>query len=153
MTRLLAAALAATALLVASPAFAEEGKPRASDLEAQFVCPTCKATLDQSDAPIARRMKAYIRQRLDEGATAEQIKGELVEQFGPRVLSVPPKKGFDLLAWVLPLGGLGIGAVVLGALAWSWSRRRGQDDDPADAAPVDEALDRRVDEALARFDA
>lgn len=144
--------VAVAALLLAAPAHAGEGAPRASDLEAELVCPTCRATLDQSDAPIARRMKAYIRQRIDEGASAEQIKAELVDQFGRTVLSVPPRSGFDLLAWLLPLGGLAVGAVVLGLLAWSWSRRRPGADAPPGAAAPDEALDRRVDDALARFD-
>ena len=69
-------------------------------------------------------MKAFIRARIAAGASAEQIKAELVDQFGPAVLAEPPKRGFDLLAWLLPLGALALGAVVVGALAWTWSRRR-----------------------------
>ncbi len=53
-----------------------------------------------------------------------EIKAQLVDQFGPAVLAEPPKRGFDLLAWLLPLGALAVGAVVVGALAWTWSRRR-----------------------------
>ena len=78
--------------------------PSPSDLEAELVCPTCKTTLDQSDAPIARRMKQIIRERLAAGATEAQIKAELVDQFGPGVLAEPPKSGLDLLAWAVPLG-------------------------------------------------
>jgi cytochrome c-type biogenesis protein CcmH len=131
-------------------------QPSAAELESQLVCPTCRTTLDESDAPIARRMKAYIRRRLAEGATGGQIKKELVSQFGEGVLSTPPTHGFDLLAWVLPIGGIGVGAVGLGALVWAWSRRRVGDDDrdsgePA-AVPLDPELERRVDDELARFE-
>ena len=77
----LVALLAATATAVAAPS--------PSDLEAELVCPTCKTTLDQSDAPIARRMKQIIRSRLSEGATEKQIKAELVAQFGPGVIAEP----------------------------------------------------------------
>ena len=92
------ALLAATASAVAAPS--------PSDLEAELVCPTCKTTLDQSDAPIARKMKQVIRTRLSEGATEKQIKAELVAQFGPGVIAEPPKSGFDLTAWLVPLLGL-----------------------------------------------
>lgn len=145
--KLVVAVLAALAL--AAPALAGGERPRAADLEAQLVCPTCKSTLDQSDAPVARRMKAYIRARIAVGASAEEIKQELVDQFGPGVLAEPPRRGFDLLAWWLPLGGIALAALAVGALAWHWSRSRGQD---VDEAPLDPELERRLDDELARFE-
>ena len=45
---------------------------------------------------------------------------------GASILAEPSKHGFNLLAWVLPFVGLGLGAAVLGALAWRWSRSRRQ---------------------------
>jgi cytochrome c-type biogenesis protein CcmH len=126
--------------------------PSAADLEGQLVCPTCRTTLDESDAPVARRMKSYIRERLAQGATGAQIKDELVAQFGSGVLSTPPTHGFDLLAWVLPIGGIIIGAVALGGLAWAWSRRREGAGEPAGGELLDPELERQVDEALARFE-
>jgi len=146
-------ALAATALLAAltlAGAAVAGGGPSAADLEAELVCPTCKTTLDQSDAPIARRMKAIIRERLAEGATGAEIKAELVDQFGPAVLAEPPKRGFDLLAWALPLGGLAVGVAGVGVLAWGWSRRRR---DEPEEPQLDADLARRVDDELARYDA
>ena len=135
------ASLAATASVVAAPS--------PSDLEAEFVCPTCKTTLDQSDSPIARRMKQVIRNSLAEGKTEAQIRGQLVAQFGPAVVAEPPKKGFDLLAWLVPLGILAAGAVGVGAIAWGWRRRRADEPPPA---PLDPALERRLDAELERFD-
>ena len=143
---LLLAVLALVGGVAAAPGAAA---PSPADLEAELVCPTCKTTLDQSDAPIARRMKQIIRIRLAEGATEKQIKDELVAQFGPGVIAEPPKSGFDLLAWLVPLGLLGVGALGVGAIAWGWSRRRG---DPAQAAALDPALERRLDRELERFD-
>jgi len=133
-------------LVAAAPAAAT---PSPSDLEAEFVCPTCKTTLDQSDSPIARRMKQMIRSSLAEGKTEKQIRDELVAQFGPAVVAEPPKKGFDLLAWLVPLGILAAGAVGVGAVAWGWRRRRADEPPPA---PLDPALERRVDAELERFD-
>jgi len=138
----LVAALLAAAATAASPA----------DLESQLVCPVCGTTLDQSDAPIAQRMKRYIRQRLAAGASEKQIKAELVDQFGPAVLAEPPKSGFDLLAWLVPLGILAAGAVGVGVIAWGWSRRRSGQGETATPPELDAELERRVDAELRRFE-
>ncbi len=69
-------------------------------------------------------MKQIIRAQIAAGLTEAEIKAALVDQFGPGVLAEPPKSGFDLLAWVLPLGLLVAGAVGVGLVAWGWSRRR-----------------------------
>ena len=147
MIRSLVAGLAALALV--GPAAATG--PVQADLEAEIVCPTCKTTLDQSSSPIATRMKLYIRERIVAGDSAAEIKAQLVDQFGPAVLAEPPKRGFDLLAWLLPLGALAVGVVVVGALAWTWSRRRDGAAE-SEANELDPDLDRRVDEELARFE-
>lgn len=133
-------------------ATAAGGPPSAAALEGQLVCPTCKETLDESDSPVARRMKTYIHRRIAEGATGDRIKVELVDQFGEGVLATPPTKGFGLLAWVLPIGGAGLVAVVLGFVAWTWSRRRDGPDDPGDDEPLDPDLERQLDAALAQFE-
>jgi cytochrome c-type biogenesis protein CcmH/NrfF len=139
----------ALALAAAAPALASERHPTQGEVERELVCPTCHTTLDESDSPIARDMKAYVRRRIRAGATKSQIEKELVDQFGPQVLSTPRTHGFDLLAWVLPLGGIGIGAVALAYGARRWSAARTA---PPVAPPLDPELDRRVDDELARFE-
>jgi cytochrome c-type biogenesis protein CcmH len=150
----IAVALLASGAVLVPPASAAS-PPSAAALEGQLVCPTCKETLDESDSPVARRMKAYIRTRIAEGATGDQIKSELVAQFGPGVLATPPTSGLGLLAWVLPVGLAAVGATVLGFVAWTWSRRRAEapeDDDLDTVGALDPELEQRVDDALAGFD-
>jgi cytochrome c-type biogenesis protein CcmH len=142
-------ALAAAVLVLAAPALAESA-PRAADLEAEIVCPVCETTLDQSNAPIAERMKAFIRTRIAAGASEQQIKDALVAEFGEEVLAEPPGGGFGLLAWLLPLGALVGGAIAVALLVRTWSRRRETEAD--ENTPLDPELERRVDEELARFD-
>ena len=142
------AAIAASALAVSGPAGAQS-PPNAADLEAKLVCPVCETTLDQSNAPVAERMKLYIRERIAAGDSEREITDALVAEFGPGVVATPPKSGFGLVAWVLPIAALLAGAAAVWLLVRTWSRAR-----PAEPEerPLDAALERRVDEELARFD-
>lgn len=151
-----AAALALLAALAAAPAaLASEEHPTLADLEDEVMCPVCKEPLEMSDSAVADRIRAYIRLRIDRGETKSQIKADLVDEFGDGILAAPPKRGFNLLAWLLPLAGLlaAAVAVTLGARRWRAVR------DPAPAgpgangrAPIDPDLERRLDEELARFE-
>jgi cytochrome c-type biogenesis protein CcmH len=147
----LAAALL-LALVLAAPAAASERHPTLGELEGEVMCPTCKTTLDQSNAPIANRIRQFISARIAAGDTESEIKAKLVAQFGPAILAEPSKHGFNLLAWVLPFVALGLGAVALGLLVWRWSRGRERSSAAAGGPPIDPELDRKVDEELARFD-
>ena len=151
LVRLLLAALAA--LVLAAPAAA--CKPQASQayLETRLVCITCHTTLDESDSPFAVEMKTEIARQIKACRTNSQIIDSMVAQFGPAVLSTPQTHGFDLIAWVLPLGGILLGAAALafGARRWQAVRATASDDSPqSPLAPEDE---RRVDEELQKFDA
>ena len=145
--------VALLALAFASPAAA--ACPTLADLEGELICPTCKTTLDQSDAPVARQIKAYIQRRVEACASEAQIKDELVAQFGPSVLAAPPREGFHWLAWLLPIAGLLAGAAVVTVLVWRWSRSRPAPEVSVDSngrPGLDPELERRLDRELARFD-
>ena len=143
--------VALVALALVAPAAASEERPTAAELESELVCPVCEATLDTSNAPVALRMKAFIRARIAAGDTKSEIKAKLVDQFGPAVLAVPPRKGFDWIAWLLPLAGLAVAAVAVGALAWRWSHTRATVEEPV-AEQLDPELEARVDAELERYD-
>lgn len=148
--KLVAAAVAA--LVLAAPAVA--CKPRASQayLETRLVCIQCHTTLDESDSTFAVEMKNEIARQIRLCRTNSQIIGSMVAQFGPAVLSTPQTHGFDLVAWVLPIGGILLGAAALGFGARRWSRGRDASNSLLLAdrlAPEDE---RRVDDALRQFD-
>jgi cytochrome c-type biogenesis protein CcmH len=145
-----ALALAAAALvLLAAPAWAG-GRPNAAAIETKLVCLSCHESLDLSTSAFAEEMKQHIRLRIAQGWTEKQILDEMVAQFGPGVLSTPAKHGFDLLAWVLPLGGAALAVAAVGAGARHWSRAPVAA--PSDDAPVDLELERRIDDELDRFD-
>jgi cytochrome c-type biogenesis protein CcmH len=143
-------------LALAAPAAASEQHPTLAELERELVCPTCKTTLQMSNAPVADRMRAFIRQRIAAGDTKSEIKDKLVAQFGESVLAAPPARGFNLLAWLVPIAGGLIAAIAVAVLALRWTRSRaappgGPSTDGR--GPLDPETERRVDEELARFEA
>jgi cytochrome c-type biogenesis protein CcmH len=149
--------VALAALALAAPALASEQRPTLPELEGQLMCPICEGeTLAQSDSPAAQRIKVEIQQRIAAGDTRSQIKNRLVAEWGTRILAAPPRHGFDLLAWLLPIVGVLGGAAALGLLAFRWTRER--DPEPApqrwslNGHPLGPEEERRLDEELARFD-
>jgi cytochrome c-type biogenesis protein CcmH len=155
MTRALVLGLLLAGIL-AAPALASEQHPSLAELEGRIMCPTCKGqTLDESTAPAADAVRRLIVRRIAAGDTRSEIEDRLVAEYGESILAAPPARGFGLLAWVLPIAGLALGALVLGVLARRWSRGRdapGPDPAANGAGRLDPEVERRIDEELARFD-
>jgi cytochrome c-type biogenesis protein CcmH/NrfF len=144
---LLAACVAA--LLVVPVAQASERHPTQAELEGEVMCPVCGTTLDQSESPAAQQIKRVIARRIAAGDTKREIEDRLVANYGDAILAAPPHHGFGLLAWWLPIAGIVAAAAVVGAGAWRWSHTR---EPVAPTAPLDPALERRVDDALRRYE-
>ena len=149
--------LAAVALLFVPTASASERHPTMNELENEVMCPVCNTLLAQSNSDAAKAIEREIQDKIRKGWTKSQIKDFLVQQYGESILAAPPKHGFNLLAWVLPLAGIGAAAVILGLAAWGWTRGRAEPEPLAVQSsnghgPIDPELDRRVDEELARFE-
>ena len=128
MTRFVAL-LALAALLAAGPgadvaAAATCPKTSLADIEDEVMCPVCGVPLElATEAPQANRERAFIQRQVQACQSKQQIKNELVAQFGDRVLALPPSKGFDLVAYLAPAAAVlaGVAAVVTVARR----RRRG----------------------------
>ena len=148
------AAVAAAALALAGPA-AACAHPRTSlaYLQGQVMCPTCHTTLDMSDSQAARQIDVFISRKIAACWTAKQIESALVANYGQGILAAPSHKGFDLLAWWLPIAAVLGGALALTFGVWRWSRRRSPEEreEPAGSG-LDEETERRLDEVLARFE-
>jgi cytochrome c-type biogenesis protein CcmH len=153
MKRLALIALVALAV----PASASAACPELRSLEGELMCPTCGTTLELSNAPAANQIRRFVCERAAAGDSRGEIKDKLVADFGPGVLASPPKEGFDLLAWVLPLAALGLGAAAIGVLVVRWSRRGKSEAELEEPSPngrpeLDPALEKRLEEELARYE-
>jgi cytochrome c-type biogenesis protein CcmH len=138
------------ALLAPAAALASEAHPTQNEMESEIMCPVCGTTLDQSDSTVAQNMKLFIKHRIDAGATKSQIENQLVSRFGEAVLAAPPKHGFNLIAWWLPIIGLLVAIPIVGWAAWRWSRTR--DAGPPPPSRLDPDIERRIDTELARYE-
>jgi cytochrome c-type biogenesis protein CcmH/NrfF len=139
------------ALLVLLVGLVGAAEPKASlpDIEDEVMCVECRTALNVSTAPVANQERAFIREKIAQGLTKDQIKKALVDAYGPDVLASPEAKGFDLSAWIVP--GLLVACAALGValVARRWRRTPA----PPDAGPeLDPDDARRLDAELAAFD-
>jgi cytochrome c-type biogenesis protein CcmH len=144
------AVAAAAALVLSASAFGACTKPKVSlaKMEGEVMCPICHTTLDQSDSAAAQQIEQFIAARIARCESESQIKTELVANYGTVILAAPPRRGFDLLVWWLPLGGIILAALLVGFGAWRWRRARV----PEPETELDPELERQLDELLARLD-
>ena len=151
-------ALAITLIALASAgatAFGQSPEPQTTlpDVEDEVMCPVCGTTLElASDSPQAIDEREQIRGLIAQGLTKEEIKDELVAEFGPEVLAEPSKEGFDLVAWLVP--GL---AVLAGAILAFFAVRRWRGNSPPPGGitgtPAESTEDgERLDEDLKRYE-
>ena len=147
MKTLLVVGVVGAALALATSAFGACAQPKASlaALEGEVMCPICHTTLDQSGSLAARQIEQFIAARIARCESEQQIKTALIANYGTVILAAPPRRGFDLLAWWLPLGGIILGAVLIAFGVWRWTRPRVLDDE----TPLDPGTDRQLDELLA----
>jgi len=112
-----AASLAALLLLawaaLAGAVWAATLDDRVYAIARQLMCPVCAGqTVAESDAAVAREMKAIIRQKLEAGETPEQILRYFVGQFGESVLAEPHPGGVALILYAAPPLALILGASI-----------------------------------------
>lgn len=79
-----------------------------------FVAPDfCGKSLVECPAPITVEMREGILEQVKSGATKEEIIAYWTGVYGERILAAPPKSGFFLSAWVLPVVGIIAGVGIL----------------------------------------
>jgi cytochrome c-type biogenesis protein CcmH len=150
MTRMLLL-VAGTLVALSSPVLAAEPRTNLADVEDEVMCPICGTLLELAEAPQADRQRAFISELIAGGRTKQQIKDELVAEYGPRVLALPRGSGFELSAYLVPAIAFAIGTLALALGIGRWRRRPGPPDGGRRPPPSDEDA-QRLEADLARFD-
>ena len=112
----------------------------AQAIDRMLMCPVCPAqTIDQTEVPLAKQMRAQVRELLAGGATRREVLAwfSAPERYGPGVLAEPPRSGFNLIAWIVP-GVIVVAALAGGLLTLRAMRRRDDGDGEIPASETDE---------------
>src|SRR3954453_22035589 len=134
MRRTLAAALLAFLLGATGATAATCPKSTLADVEDEVMCPVCGVPLGlATEAPQAQAERDFIQREAESCKSKQQIKDELVAQFGDRVLALPPDKGFNLAAYLVPAAIVLVGIAAVTTLAL---KRRRNPRSPASATPA-----------------
>lgn len=121
-------------LFTVSAVFAQDGGGDISDDEVNYIagqlfCPVCENTpLDVCETQACKQWRELIRLKLSEGWTEKEIKQYFVDNYGARVLSAPPAKGFSLLVYFVPPAIILIGIVVLFRAFNQWKATKAEND-------------------------
>jgi len=151
LTRLAAAALLVVMAALPALAAAPVNEDTVREIGTELRCVVCQ-NLSVADSPseTANQMRGIIRERLAAGETPEQVKAYFVEKYGLWVLLSPPKQGFNLLVWIVPFVGLGLGLVLVAFTVRRWSRRPAAA--PAGIPEMDAATRDRIHREMADLD-
>jgi cytochrome c-type biogenesis protein CcmH len=138
------------ALVVASTAAA--GQTSLPDLEDEVMCPTCGVPLSHAFSPQAERERDFIREQIERGRSKDQIKQALVAEFGPEVLAEPDpgERGFDVVAYVVPVLAVALGALAVWVAVARARRRRRPGTEPD--VELSEADSARLERDLSRYE-
>ena len=124
-------------IVITGPALAQDPEPnydRINDIAENLNCPTCTGiNLADCRTLTCEQWRDKIGELVDEGYTNQEVLDYFSTQYGTQVLQEPPRSGFTLILWVLPIIALVAGGAWLIYTMRGWSR---QEPAPATAEPV-----------------
>ena len=116
-----------------APAAAQSSEADVRRVASQLRCVVCDhQSVAESNAELATQMREVIREQQAAGRTDREIIQFFVERYGDTILYAPPRRGFSLLAWWVPVVVLLVGAA--GAVGFWRQRQRSQPAQPTPAA-------------------
>ncbi|MEW5960349.1 MAG: cytochrome c-type biogenesis protein, partial [Chloroflexota bacterium] len=100
-------------LLFTIPVLAQDPQPdydRINDIAEKLNCPTCSGlNLADCRTLTCEQWRDKIGELVDQGYNNQEVLDYFSTRYGTQVLQEPPRSGFTLLLWVLPVMALLIG--------------------------------------------
>ena len=144
--------------LATATVFAQDSTPTDDEVNAiakDLFCPVCENTpLDVCPTDACKEWREEIRGMLADGKSEDEIKQHFVDYYGARVLSEPPRVGFNWLVYVVPPIVIVAGVFVLFRALRAWNQPSETDIAPEGGADMDEEDDAYTadDEYIARME-
>ncbi len=150
-----------TFLFIASPALAQDPEPnydRINEIAEDLNCPTCTGiNLADCRTLTCEQWREKIGDLVAEGYSDQEVLDYFSTQYGTQVLQEPPRSGFTLILWVLPVIAILAGGAWLAYVIRGWRKVEpapvAVGSSPAAAAkPVQAAVDPPPDDYLSQVD-
>lgn len=94
---------------------------RVHDVASQLRCPICQGeSVADSPSQLAQQMRGVIRQQLQSGKSEQEVIQYFRTSYGDQIVWSPPWQGFTLLAWLVPIGLLLAGIILLFFVLRDW---------------------------------
>jgi cytochrome c-type biogenesis protein CcmH/NrfF len=126
---LVVVALLSLAVLVAAlpVALRAQQSDRGEEISGKLMCMCgCGQTLKECnhiDCPLRAGMFKQLESDVARGESDDLILQDFVQQYGEAVLSSPPAKGFNLVAWILPGAAFAVGFCIVILVVRNWRGR------------------------------
>ncbi len=93
-----------------------------SEVGDNLLCYACAGeALNNCRSGCGDQMRDFIKQMIEEGKTKKEILDYFEAQFGEEILSIPPKRGFNLVAYYAPYVAFLIGLLVAFLFVRKWT--------------------------------
>ena len=94
---------------------------RVHDVASQLRCPVCQGeSVADSPSQLSQQMRGVIRQQLQSGKSEQEVIQYFRTSYGDQIVWSPPWQGFTLLAWLVPIGLLLAGIILLSFVLRDW---------------------------------
>ena len=109
------------ALIIAFQADADTLENQIAEISGELMCPVCEGqSVAESNAQLARDMRAVIKTKLLEGKSKEEIIDYFISSYGETILASPPPRGFSVILWLLPVLSVLIGGAIILRTVYSY---------------------------------
>ena len=125
----------------------------ASEVEDSLMCYACRGeSLNKCRSGCGDHMRTTIKKMIKEGKAKDEILGFYVKQHGETILTTPPKRGFNLVAYIAPFVGLFIGAVIAFFLVKKWGRVVEAGGSTVISNDLDSEVQKKIDAELSKLE-
>ena len=108
---------------------------------------------------LSKSYQQRLRQMLQEGQDHQEILDHYVEQYGVRILAVPPQEGFNRMSFLMPIVFVVFGVAVVGILLQRWYRQssgagswQAEDEISSSVVAMNDEISRRIEKELDQLD-